>query len=282
MAQAWFELMRRLGYTRYVAQGGDVGAAVTDSLGRQAPEGVDRIHMNLLLAWLAGGYPSDNPSEDERAALAAITTFRTSGNGYLIEQNTRPQTIGYALLDSPVALAAWMLDHDTDSYYKISSAFVDSKPSGNLAKDHILDNITTYWLTATGATAARFVLGEHAGCRSGGRQASSGRLGAGRLHRVPRRDLPGTSQLGREVLSQPQLLQPGRQGWSLRRLGVAGAVLRQSGRGSRRWLRTLKRGSQPPGRLCSPRPGEGRAMRAAIRLLSRGTARSRRTPFARR
>jgi pimeloyl-ACP methyl ester carboxylesterase len=155
VAGAWAELMRRLGYTRYVAQGGDVGAAVTDAMGRQAPDGLLGIHMNLLLAGLGGGYPSDHPSAEERAALDAIATFRTSGNGYLIEQNTRPQTIGYALLDSPVALAAWMLDHDTDAYYKISRAFVDGHPSGGLTRDHVLDNITMYWLTSTGASAAR-------------------------------------------------------------------------------------------------------------------------------
>jgi pimeloyl-ACP methyl ester carboxylesterase len=155
IAKAWAELMGRLGYTRFVAQGGDVGSAVTDNLGRQAPEGLVGIHMNLLLAGLAGGYPSDNPSEEERAALDAINTFLTSGRAYLIEQNTRPQTIGYALLDSPVALAAWMLDHDTDAYYKISRAFLDGQPSGGLTRDHILDNITMYWLTGTGASAAR-------------------------------------------------------------------------------------------------------------------------------
>jgi pimeloyl-ACP methyl ester carboxylesterase len=155
VAEAWAELMHRLGYTRYVAQGGDVGAAVTDALGRQAPEGLLGIHMNLLLAGLGGGYPSADPSPEERAALDAIHTFRTSGNGYLIEQDTRPQTIGYALLDSPVALAAWMLDHDTDAYYKISRAFLDGQPSGQLTRDHILDNITLYWLTGTGASAAR-------------------------------------------------------------------------------------------------------------------------------
>ena len=94
------------------------------------------------------------PSE-ERAALDALATFQATGYGYFLEQATRPQTIGYALLDSPVALAAWMLDHDTDSYYKISRAFVDGKPSGNLTRDHILDNITLYWLTGTGASAAR-------------------------------------------------------------------------------------------------------------------------------
>jgi len=155
IAQAWAELMRRLGYTRWVAQGGDVGAAVTDNLGRQAPEGLLGIHMNLLLAGLGGGYPSPDPSAEERAALDAIATFRMSGNGYLIEQNTRPQTIGYGLLASPLALAAWMLDHDTDSYYKISRAFLGGQPSGGLTRDHVLDNITLYWLTGTGASAAR-------------------------------------------------------------------------------------------------------------------------------
>jgi pimeloyl-ACP methyl ester carboxylesterase len=154
IAQAWAELMPRLGYTRYVAQGGDVGAAVTDAMGRQAPEGLLGIHMNLLVTTLAGG-PMPSESEEERAALDQINTFRTSGFGYFLEQATRPQTIGYALLDSPVALAAWMLDHDTDAYYKISGAFVDGQPSGNLTRDHILDNITLYWLTGTGASAAR-------------------------------------------------------------------------------------------------------------------------------
>jgi pimeloyl-ACP methyl ester carboxylesterase len=154
VAQAWAELMRRLGYTRYVAQGGDVGAAVTDAMGRQAPDGLLGVHMNLLVTVLSG-HPLPEDSEKERAARDALNTFRASGFGYFLEQATRPQTIGYALLDSPVALAAWMLDHDTDAYYKISSAFVDGEPSGNLTQDHILDNITLYWLTGTGASAAR-------------------------------------------------------------------------------------------------------------------------------
>jgi pimeloyl-ACP methyl ester carboxylesterase len=154
VAVAWAELMRRLGYTRYVAQGGDVGAAVTDAMGRQAPEGLLGIHMNLLVTILAGG-PLPSESEEERTALEATQTFKTDGFGYFLEMATRPQTIGFALLDSPVALAAWMLDHDTDSYYKISSAYVDERPSGNLTRDHILDNITLYWLTGTAASAAR-------------------------------------------------------------------------------------------------------------------------------
>jgi pimeloyl-ACP methyl ester carboxylesterase len=153
-ARAWAQLMSRLGYTRYVAQGGDVGAAITDAMGRQAPEGLVGIHTNLLVTTLAG-LPLPENTEEERAAREAINTFRATGFGYFLEQATRPQTIGYGLLDSPVALAGWMLDHDTDSYYKISRAFVDQKPSGNLTRDHILDNISVYWLTRTGTSAAR-------------------------------------------------------------------------------------------------------------------------------
>jgi pimeloyl-ACP methyl ester carboxylesterase len=152
-ASAWAELMRRLGYTHYVAQGGDVGAGVTDAMGRQAPEGLIGIHTNLLVPALNGAMPTD--TDEERAAAAQIATFGQSGNGYFVEMATRPQTIGYALLDSPVALAAWMIDHDTDAYYKIAAAFVDGKPSGNLTRDHVLDNITLYWLTGTGASTSR-------------------------------------------------------------------------------------------------------------------------------
>ncbi len=153
IAQAWAELMRRLGYARYVAQGGDQGAWVTDAMGRQAPEGLAGIHMNLLVTTDGATLPTG--TEQERAAADARKEFMTSGFGYFLEQATRPQTIGYALLDSPLALAAWMLDHDTDAYYKISRAFTDGQPSGGLTRDHILDNITVYWLTGTGASAAR-------------------------------------------------------------------------------------------------------------------------------
>jgi pimeloyl-ACP methyl ester carboxylesterase len=155
-AFAWGELMRRLGYTRYVAQGGDLGAIVTDVMGRIAPAGLLGIHMNLLVTTLGAATPPPGDSEEARAALEAIKTFTTSGFGYFLEQSTRPQTIGYALLDSPVALAAWMLDHDTDSYYKISRAFLDGEATGHLTRDRIVDNITLYWLTGTGASAARW------------------------------------------------------------------------------------------------------------------------------
>ncbi|WP_052745711.1 epoxide hydrolase family protein [Allosalinactinospora lopnorensis] len=156
IARAWAELMDRLGYTRYVAQGGDVGAAVTDAMGRQAPEGLLGIHINLLAGAIGLKDQLPAESEQERAAHDAVNTFTTDGFGYFLEQSTRPQTIGYSLLDSPVGLAAWMLDHDTDSYYKISRAFVDGEPVGNLTRDDIVDNITLYWLTGTGTSAARW------------------------------------------------------------------------------------------------------------------------------
>jgi pimeloyl-ACP methyl ester carboxylesterase len=156
IARAWAELMDRLGYTRYVAQGGDVGALVTDVMGRQAPDGLVGIHLSLLAAapFIVDLLPAE--SEQERAAHDALATFTTDGFGYFQEQLTRPQTIGYSLLDSPAGLAAWMLDHDTDSYYKVSRAFVDGEPVGNLTRDHILDNITLYWLSGIGASAARW------------------------------------------------------------------------------------------------------------------------------
>ena len=154
VALAWAELMKRLGYRGYVAQGGDVGAAVTDAMARQKAEGLLAIHMNILVTVLTGA-PLPEESEKELAAREEWNTFTRDGFGYFLEQPTRPQTIGYALLDSPIALAAWMLDHDTDSYYKMSRAFLTGEPSGRLTRDSILDNITLYWLTATGASAAR-------------------------------------------------------------------------------------------------------------------------------
>ena len=157
IGRAWDELMSRLGYVRYVAQGGDVGSQVTDAMGRLGLDGLVAIHTNLLTPALgdAKALSASPPSHEEQAALDALAEFQATGVGYFVEQATRPETIGYALLDSPIAMAAWILDHDTDAYYKIARAFVDGKPSGNLTRDNILDNITMYWLTGTGASAAR-------------------------------------------------------------------------------------------------------------------------------
>ena len=224
-ARAWAELMRRLGYTRYVAQGGDVGAGVTDAMGRQAPEGLIGIHTNLLVPALSGTMPTD--TDEERAAAAQIATFGQSGNGYFVEMATRPQTIGYALLDSPVALAAWMIDHDTDSYYKIARAFVDGQPSGNLTRDNVLDNITAVLADRHRRLRGPVVLGGLRAGRAGrGPPAAAAAADPGRLHDVPRRDLADSAQLGREVVPQRHLLQRGRPGRPLRCVGGAGALLR--------------------------------------------------------
>ncbi len=156
IARAWGVLMQRLGYTRYVAQGGDVGANVTDAMARQAPAGLAGIHVNLLSGAFGIADKLPAQTEQEKAAHSALATFRGTGFGYFLEQSTRPQTIGYSLMDSPIGLAAWLLDHDTDSYYKISRAFVEGKPAGNLTRENIVDNITLYWLTGTGTSAARW------------------------------------------------------------------------------------------------------------------------------
>jgi pimeloyl-ACP methyl ester carboxylesterase len=157
IGHAWDELMRRLGYSRYVAQGGDVGSQVTDAMGRIGLEGLLAIHTNLLTPALgdAAALSDSPPTAEEQAALDQLGAFQATGTGYFVEQATRPQTIGYGLLDSPIALASWMIDHDTDAYLKIARAFVDQQPSGNLTREHIVDNITLYWLTGTGASAAR-------------------------------------------------------------------------------------------------------------------------------
>ena len=160
-ARAWAELMSRLGYTRYVAQGGDVGAAVTDAMAIQAPDGLAGIHLNFLrrpplevAAALLGRAPVPRDfTDDERAAFAAFGT--QARKGYAAEQGQSPQTIGYPLTDSPAGLAAWMLDHDADSYEKISRVFAGGQPSGGLTRDRIVDNITLYWLTNTATSSAR-------------------------------------------------------------------------------------------------------------------------------
>lgn len=161
VARAWAELMKRLGYTRYVAAGGDEGALVSEAMARQAPAGLLGIHVNLPLtfppevtAGLFGGAPAPTGmSQKEKAAYAAIAAGIR--RGYFVEQSEHPQTIGYALTDSPIGLAAWMLDHDADSYKKISQAFLNGLPSGNLIRDNILDDITLYWLTNSSTSAAR-------------------------------------------------------------------------------------------------------------------------------
>ena len=165
IAQAWAKLMKRLGYTHYVAQGGDWGAVITDEMGAQAPSELLGIHSNMpgtlspeVSKAVAAGDPAPSGlSDEERRAWERLTFLYTKGIGYATEMALRPQTL-YGLADSPIALAAWMLDHDALSYEDISQAFVDGEPIGSLTRDEVLDNITLTWLTNTGISSARLYL----------------------------------------------------------------------------------------------------------------------------
>ncbi|MER8898363.1 epoxide hydrolase [Mesorhizobium sp. M0676] len=160
IAQAWATLMQRLGYTKYVAQGGDWGNAVSETMALQQAPGLLGIHTNMAAtvpaevskALAAGGPAPNGLSPDEKRAWDQLDDFYKNGLGYAIEMNNRPQTL-YGIVDSPVGLAAWMLDHDIRSYELIARVF-DGKTEG-LTKDDILDNVTLYWLTNTAISSAR-------------------------------------------------------------------------------------------------------------------------------
>jgi pimeloyl-ACP methyl ester carboxylesterase len=173
-AAAWGELMTRLGYTRYVAQGGDAGASITDSMARQGADGLLGIHLNFLGSLppdvLAAVFGGEIPSlglfkrvvvalvgeHAEKKEPTALDGFRAlTKRGYIVEMPEHPQTIGTALSDTPIGMAAWMLDHDADSYEKISRAFLGGEPSGGLTPEHIVDNLSMYWLTGTATSSAR-------------------------------------------------------------------------------------------------------------------------------
>jgi pimeloyl-ACP methyl ester carboxylesterase len=161
IARAWIALMKRLGYTRFVAQGGDWGAQITDVMGAEAPPELLGIHSNMpgtippevSRALATGGSAPDGLSADESRAFDQLQFLYTKGIGYATEMNLRPQTL-YGLADSPVALAAWMLDHDARSYEDIAAAF-DGHAVGNLSRDEVLDNITMTWVTNTGISSGR-------------------------------------------------------------------------------------------------------------------------------
>ena len=166
IADAWITLMRRLGYARFVAQGGDWGAQITDVIGAKAPPELVGIHSNMpgtvppdvskVLASNvlgAGDPPPTGLSADEQRAYDQLSYLFTKGLGYALEMGLRPQTL-YGLADSPVALAGWMLDHDTRSYEDIARA-VDGDPVGNLTRDEVLDNVTLTWMTNTGVSSGR-------------------------------------------------------------------------------------------------------------------------------
>jgi epoxide hydrolase len=148
IARAWGELMQRLGYSRYVAQGGDWGAEVTTRMAQQQAPGLAAIHLNFPLAF-PDPLPTTGLSAEEQRAVDALARFQTDGSGYFLQQSTRPQTVGYALVDSPVGQAAWI--------YEKFHAWTDNDgdPEDALTRDEMLDNITLYWLTETAASSAR-------------------------------------------------------------------------------------------------------------------------------
>jgi len=160
IAKAWVALMKRLGYNQFVAQGGDWGASITQQLALFAPENVLGIHSNMpgtvpadtLAKAIANAPPPAGLAGDELQAYRQLADFYTHHLGYAVEMSNRPETL-YGLMDSPVGLAAWILDHDKDSYEMIAPAFFGHP--GGLSRDDVLDNITMYWLTKTAISSAR-------------------------------------------------------------------------------------------------------------------------------
>ena len=236
IARAWATLMQRLGYTRYVAQGGDWGNAVSEVMALQQPPGLLGIHTNMAAtvpadvskALSAGGPPPAGLSADEKHAWDQLDDFYKHGLAYAQEMSNRPQTL-YGIADSPVGLAAWMLDHDIRSYEhdltrlrrKDGGADAGRRPRQRhalLADEH---------RDLLGAA----LLGHRANLDGRRLLRRQGRHDPGRRERLPRRNLCGPAKLGRAGVSQAHLLQQARQGRPLRRLGAAEAVQRRDARG---------------------------------------------------
>ena len=216
IARAWAELMRRLGYDRYVAQGGDWGSVVTTAMARQRPAGLAGIHLNMPFV-IPDPIPTEGLSADEQRAVDAYQRFLSDGFGYFLLQATRPQTIGYALANSPVGQAAWI--------YEKFHAWTDNDgdPEDALTRDEMLDNITLYWLTGHGG-----LLGAHVPRECGRRSAQPPRRRDSRgLQHLSPGDRSGAAQLGRARLSQPHPLERARPRRPFRGVRAAGAVHRE-------------------------------------------------------
>ena len=271
--------MERLGYDRYVAQGGDWGNAVTEQLALLKPPGLLGIHTNMpatLSPEISKGVQAGDPapeglSADEKKAYEILVHFFATGTGYAGEMGNRPQTL-YGIVDSPVGLAAWMLDHDEASYELIARAFAGNP--GGLSRDDVLDNVTHYWLTNSGISSARLYWESKLGFFD----VKGVELPVG-VTRLPGRALPGTAELGGEGLSQAHPLQPRRRRRPFRRLGAAADASRRSSgrpsgrcadRGARGRSAAARRGRAPGprwrDRLAQLRPPDaGRASREGRR-----------------
>jgi pimeloyl-ACP methyl ester carboxylesterase len=234
VGQAWAELMRRLGYTRYVAQGGDQGAGVTDAMGRQAPDGLLGVHFNFLDAaprelLMAALNLRLAFSEEDRAQFGKFTAILR--RGYIAEMGEHPQTIGYPLVDSHLAWrpGCWTTTRTATrrSPMPFSTGAALGRPHpGPHPRQHHAVLADEYRDLVSAA-----VLGVRTKCNGCVQGAASSRLAPGGFHGVPRRDLPGPAPLGEEGLPQPDLFQRGRRGRSLRRLGRAATVFRRAPRG---------------------------------------------------
>ncbi len=230
IASAWDVLMKRLGYERYVAQGGDWGALIVDQMGVQAPDGLLGIHTNMACAIPAevdgaaftGASAPEGLDEEERRSFDHVAFFYKFGLGYALEMGNRAQTL-YGLADSPVALASWIIDHDIWTYRQISALF-GGTPQG-FTKDEVLDNITLYWLTNTGVSSARLYWENKLPFF-----APKGVKLPVVVSAFPGGDLPNPEEMGRGSLSGPGLLQAAQRGCAFRCLGAAGGTCRRHAR----------------------------------------------------
>nr|MDT0664894.1 alpha/beta fold hydrolase [Micromonospora sp. DSM 115978] len=222
-AKAWATLMARLGYDRYLAQGGDWGSAVTMAIGGLDPDHVAGVHVNMAPFGPSTDADLTDLTDDELASLTAAGDYLEWGMGYAAEQGTRPQTVGYGLVDSPVALAAWI----SEKFWAWTAH--DGDPYTALSRDRMLDDITLYWLTATGASSARLYWEVGVGRPSKlaeGFGVQTVTVPSGVSVFLPARDHPTVPALAAEALHRPAVLRPAEGRRPLRRLRAARPVHR--------------------------------------------------------
>ncbi len=207
-ADAWHELMTRLGYSRYAAQGGDWGAQVTTALGMRHAANLTGIHLNMPIVLPDPDTMSDLTAA-EQDALAALKYYQDWDSGYSKQQSTRPQTIGYGLVDSPAGLCAWIVE----KFWSWTDC--DGDPANVLTRDEMLDNVMLYWLTAAGASSARMYWESFTQPLLGPVECAGGLLD------LPEGDLPRLAPLGGEAVRRPALLERAGEGRPFRRVRAA-------------------------------------------------------------